>query len=456
LRFSEIEVQHLSVCFCKVEGWPDQPVDLPLPKSDLVDWLLLDVEFRTLAFTSLLKSNPSVLLLALSRFFDSVLRAPHSVDELTEFCRDTSFSFNPCGHVYRSSYLVDREPSEALPALSPKLIECVDQFLESGSNKKTRKSLTSFLSRVAKDFLPKASRPSKESTQQLVDKLVGTALSTASFKLGRTDKWSRKACRQRWGSNQPVNGEQNLLLDLLCQRLQNQDEFNKRLQIEKLASMKGLAYGASHEINNPLANIATRAQALLAEETHPDKRHRLAVIYEQAMRAHEMISDMMLFAHPPALSREMTDLRLLVARVANEVRPSLEHHKIKLFTRIDMKIDRVDIDPTQLSVLLSSLLRNSRESILHDHGEIELRIRLSRSFGCKMIRITVTDNGAGVDDSVRPYLFDPFYSSREAGRGLGFGLSKAWRIAELHGGRVFLESSQPNVATTFVVELPIN
>ena len=55
-------------------------------------------------------------------------------------------------------------------------------------------------------------------------------------------------------------------------------------------------------------------------------------------------------------------------------------------------------------------------------------------------QLTVTDTGPGIPPSVRPHIFDPFYSGREAGRGLGLGLSKAWRIVDLHGGRIEVES----------------
>ncbi len=77
------------------------------------------------------------------------------------------------------------------------------------------------------------------------------------------------------------------------------DDFERRLEEEKLAALVELAYGASHEINNPLANIATRAQVLLREEPHPERRRMLSAIHAQAMRAHEMIADLMLFARPP-------------------------------------------------------------------------------------------------------------------------------------------------------------
>ena len=56
------------------------------------------------------------------------------------------------------------------------------------------------------------------------------------------------------------------------------------------------------------------------------------------------------------------------------------------------------------------------------------------------VLVEVTDNGAGIAEEVRQHMFDPFYSGREAGRGLGFGLSKCWRIVGLHGGRVEVEN----------------
>jgi hypothetical protein len=98
------------------------------------------------------------------------------------------------------------------------------------------------------------------------------------------------------------------LLPRLIRRLSRLDrlerEYSAELEREKLEALKELAYGASHEINNPLANISTRAQTLMREETDPERRRKLAVINAQAFRAHEMISDMMLFARPPMLERE--------------------------------------------------------------------------------------------------------------------------------------------------------
>src|ERR1700681_2961791 len=97
--------------------------------------------------------------------------------------------------------------------------------------------------------------------------------------------------------------------------------FAERLDREKLDALKELAYGAGHEINNPLANISARAQTLLTGELDADRRRLLAAINAQAFRAHEMIADMMLFARPPELKLERFDLAEVVAGVCDELGP---------------------------------------------------------------------------------------------------------------------------------------
>jgi signal transduction histidine kinase len=68
--------------------------------------------------------------------------------------------------------------------------------------------------------------------------------------------------------------------------------------------------------------------------------------------------------------------------------------------------------------------------------------------------LSVIDNGPGIPQSVRPHLFDPFYSGREAGRGLGFGMAKAWRIVDEHGGSLDVDSAADSGGTQVIVRLP--
>ncbi len=227
-----------------------------------------------------------------------------------------------------------------------------------------------------------------------------------------------------------------LLPDLKAQleRLsQLETDFAHPLETAKLDAMKQLAYGASHEINNPLANISARAQTLLQDERDPERRRRLAAINSQAFRAHEMIADMMLFARPPQMMSESVDLAALaddvLRRLADEA--AAQHTELLRTGSSEPLLARVD--PTQLRVALRALLTNSLEA-LGDGGRIELSVGPGPAAGT--VQIIVSDNGPGIRPEDRPHIFDPFYSGREAGRGLGFGLSKCWRIVTEHGGRI--------------------
>jgi signal transduction histidine kinase len=106
-------------------------------------------------------------------------------------------------------------------------------------------------------------------------------------------------------------------------------------------------------------------------------------------------------------------------------------------------------DPVQLAVAVQALCRNAVEAISQG-GRVEVDISAAAG---ERIRIIVRDDGPGVPEHIRPHIFDPFFSGREAGRGLGFGLSKAWRIVTDHGGEVAVQS-QPGQGATITIELP--
>jgi signal transduction histidine kinase len=290
-----------------------------------------------------------------------------------------------------------------------------------------------------------------------------------------------------------------------------------RLEAAKLEALYQFAYGLSHEINNPLANIATRAQTLLIDERDPERRRMLATINQQAFRAHEMIADLMLFARPPALRKEPTDLVALAKRVVSEIEPQAKEQGTALVivgpsnagpsnvgpSRREGPAPRKDadpepyiatIDPTQIAVALRALIQNSLEalgregrvevildfgfSILNSSGQAsdsgvstEYSVLSTQSADVHQIpaphfrgntnpkskiqnpKLTVLDTGPGIPPHIRPHIFDPFFSGREAGRGLGLGLSKAWRIVNLHSGTITVDSPAVGGAA-FTIELP--
>jgi signal transduction histidine kinase len=221
------------------------------------------------------------------------------------------------------------------------------------------------------------------------------------------------------------------------------------LEHAKLDALKELAYGASHEINNPLANIAGRAQTLLKDERDPKRRKMLESIHSQSLRAHEMIADLMLFARPPALEPTEVDLREIIELVTEELTPEATAREVALHTDLPAACDMARVDRTQIAVALRALADNSLEAI-GSGGEIVLGCRPVKN---RWAELFVRDTGPGIPAEVREHIFDPFFSGREAGRGLGFGLSKCWRIVTDHGGEIDVES-HPAQGTIFTLRLP--
>ena len=226
-------------------------------------------------------------------------------------------------------------------------------------------------------------------------------------------------------------------------------EFVSQLHSEKLGSLKQLAYGASHEINNPLANIASRAQTLMTDEENPERRRRLSAINQQAFRAHEMIADLMLFAHPPQPELGTVSLVPVLEKVIAEIEPLAAEQETVICCEFESS-PVVIADSTQLAVAVKAVLINALQAVAQS-GQIKIVIDAIHS--STQAVISIADTGPGIAAEHQPHLFDPFFSGREAGRGLGFGLCKAYRIMELHGGNISAENT-PHGGALFRLSLP--
>jgi signal transduction histidine kinase len=109
---------------------------------------------------------------------------------------------------------------------------------------------------------------------------------------------------------------------------------------------------------------------------------------------------------------------------------------------------QIQADPTQAAVVVTELLRNAVQAA---DGRAVIQIAVQED-SAGFVRLEITDQGPGLSDLDREHLFDPFYSGRQAGRGLGFGLCKVWRIVTLHRGTIEVTSGAGR--TTFVIRWP--
>jgi signal transduction histidine kinase len=231
----------------------------------------------------------------------------------------------------------------------------------------------------------------------------------------------------------------------------DEQAFDERLHHEKLASLRELTYGISHDINNPLANISSRAQMLLRDETDGDRRRLLSMIHSHAMRAHEMITEMALFARPPQLEPESFDLRDVITEVLSDLQQTAESAGVELV--LSPELPRADIvaDRTQVAVLVHAIVSNGIEAIRRVGRSGFVKVALQSE--ADAWQLSITNDGPGLNDRERRHLFDPYFCGYETGRGMGMGLSKSWQIVKAHEGTIRVDS-QTDADLSMIIHLP--
>lgn len=241
-------------------------------------------------------------------------------------------------------------------------------------------------------------------------------------------------------------------VQLALAHVQLRHQFDRGVAEARLEAMRELAYGAGHEINNPLANIATRAQALLLEEADPERRRRLSTIVDQSFRARDMIGGLMLFARPPKPRREATDVGAMVAAVIESVRGQAAARGGRLEYSPPPVPQAVFVDRVQVEEAIRVIVVNALEAVAAG-GRVVLHVTRRSPPEAGLCEVTVADDGRGMSFEAARRAFDPFYSGREAGRGAGLGLPKAWRLVESSGGTLLLDS-RPGQGTRVSILLP--
>jgi signal transduction histidine kinase len=218
-------------------------------------------------------------------------------------------------------------------------------------------------------------------------------------------------------------------------------------------SMYDFAYGLSHEINNPLANISARAAELAARATSDRERKSLQTIVDQAMKAHEMLAEMMLAVKTPALNMKAGDVRKLLTEIAHEWKWRATERSIDWKSEICDEFLWSVFDCVALSEAIQSGIRNALEACRSGDSVTLIGQRSESAQGDLEIRIAIIDNGPGLTLGAMHQAWNLYYSGREAGRGLGIGLAKTRRVIDLHRGRVWLDS-KPNQGCAMEIRLP--
>jgi signal transduction histidine kinase len=257
--------------------------------------------------------------------------------------------------------------------------------------------------------------------------------------------------------------------DLIAEktRLMNELRESNRRLVEANRLKAAFIEVASHELNTPVAVVLGMAQLwklTQGETASLSERHWVDRIYSAGKRLAATVERMLKLIRTDDLSRPLdlqrTALDPLVRDVVAEMAPFLRARRQQIDLDLDPRLGEAEIDPAKIGDVITNLLINAIK-FTPDGGTIRLA---AAPDGLDRVRFVVTDQGMGIDPSIRPYVFEPFFTGFDTlhhssgdfefgKRGIGLGLCLVKRFVELHGGRVEVLST-PGVGSTFVVEIP--
>ena len=219
-------------------------------------------------------------------------------------------------------------------------------------------------------------------------------------------------------------------------------------QSEKLAALGQLAAAIAHEVRNPLAVVRSAAQGL--GETLPasdaDGHRAASFIVAEVDRLGSVVSSLLAFARPLQLQTRPTDIGDVVARAVTLAGAELEAKHVRLAREQAVALPVVHADGDLVCQVLVGLLSNAVEAT-PPGGEITVRAHAANGG----IELAVADRGAGIAPELRSRVFEPFFTTRPNGTGLGLAVAR--QIVEAHGGRIDV-GDHPGGGACFTIRLP--
>jgi PAS domain S-box-containing protein len=225
------------------------------------------------------------------------------------------------------------------------------------------------------------------------------------------------------------------------------------IQSEKLAMTGRLAASLAHEVNNPLQTVIGclgLAEESLAEDDGDDLEEYLTMAHEELRRAARIVSRLRDLSRPADIdAREPTDVNALVDRVLKLSRKELKSRQIEVVRQLTDDLPQPLLLPDRIQQVLLNLVLNAVDAM---PGGGRLVVITSCDEASGEVAVTISDDGPGIPADVLPRLFEPFFSMKP--KGLGLGLFVSQNIVQEHGGRIEVDSAVGHGAT-FTVHLPL-
>jgi PAS domain S-box-containing protein len=287
--------------------------------------------------------------------------------------------------------------------------------------------------------------------KEMLDEALGTneKVVDREINLGRTDQTIIVSVLPLLSSGK-IEGHVIIFVDITEKKIR---EMQLR-QAESLAALTTLSAGVAHEIKNPLTSIDIHIQLLKKEITELDgektknMKNLLVIVKEEIDRLNSIVQDFLFAVRPMSMSLSMEDVNEIVREMAQFLQYELEEADIEVGLELDKDLPKVVVDPKYLKQALLNVIKNSIQAI-HENGNIRIKTEQT-SVGD--VAVHVTDNGEGIPETRIGKIYEPYYTTRKFGTGLGLVI--VYKIIKELGGDIKVRSKE-GVGSTFSIILPV-
>jgi signal transduction histidine kinase len=222
----------------------------------------------------------------------------------------------------------------------------------------------------------------------------------------------------------------------------------KLVLTERLAAIGNLVQGVAHEIRNPIMTIGGFAYRVKNAVKDDQKLQKyIDIILDQTERLEHLVRQVRKFADVQTASLSLDNIRSVIAEVLDRFHSVFNKQDVKIVTEIEKDLPLINMDALQLVTALSNIIENALES-MPNGGDLELSVKRKSN----IINILVKDTGIGIDHENLNSIYDPFFTSKTMGAGLG--LTMAHQIIANHKGDIKIRS-EPGKGTEVMIRLPI-
>ncbi len=239
---------------------------------------------------------------------------------------------------------------------------------------------------------------------------------------------------------------------LLLARKRMEAANRKLIQAEKLASIGRISAGIAHEIRNPLTSVKLNIQKLIqSEQLNEVEKEHLSLSQEGISQMEKFVKELLDFTRVPELNLDRFSIEQILEESVKTLVDTLELKKVVLEKNFEEGLPQVLADGDKLRQVFLNILRNAYEAV-EERGRINISLSLLEEQSGSKIRVEISDNGCGIPEEYREIIFEPYYTTKSSGIGLGLAIAR--KIIEQHMGSLKVEENVEK-GTSFVILIPI-